>query len=260
MCYPIGMEAQRLYWDAIAGTYRAITRIDPDDFHYGPLLPGDRELRILPPLRPGMEALELGCGEGQNSLWLARRGLRCVAIDISEAQLAYARADAAKAGLAVDFRRCAIEDFRAPEASYDLITSSHALEFLDDPFPLLARAARWLRPGGHLLISTVHPVYNGEWVSVDEEDGTETWGRFLPNYFHPVDDVREQPNGDGPPIASRAWPISAWFNALRAAQLTLLRLEEPPATPHPAYASDDWLAALDECSAIPTTLILLARK
>ena len=32
MCYPIGMEAQRLYWDAIAGTYRAITRIDPDDF------------------------------------------------------------------------------------------------------------------------------------------------------------------------------------------------------------------------------------
>ena len=255
------MHPQRRYWDTIAPTYRAITRIDPDDFHYGPLLPGERTLRLLPPLRPGMAALELGCGEGQNSLWLARQGLRCLAIDISDAQLAYARADAKAQGLDVDFRRCAIEDFDAPEGAFDLITSSHAFEFLDDPFAQIARAARWLRPGGHLLLSTVHPVYNGEWVCAEDEDGAETWGRLLVNYFHPVDDVRPQPDGQGgPPIASRAWPVSAWFNALLAARLTPLRLEEPPASPHPAYASDDWLAAADECAAIPTTLILLARK
>ena len=254
------MEAQRHYWNGIAGMYRAITRIDADDFHYGPLLAGERTLRLLPPLRPGMDALELGCGEGQNSIWLARRGLRCTAIDISEAQLAYARADARAAGLAVAFHRAAIEDYDAPEASFDLVTSSHAFEFLDDPFAQLARVARWLRPGGTLVLSTVHPVYNGEWVSLENDDGTETWGRFLPNYFHPVADVREQPDGHGDPIASRAWPISAWFNAIRAAGLALQRLEEPPASPDPAYASDDWLAAFDECAAIPTTLILVARK
>ena len=254
------MNPQRQYWDAIAGEYRAITRIAADDFHYGPLLAGERELRLLPPLRPGMAALELGCGEGQNSLWLARRGLRCTAIDISEGQLAYARRDAARVGLEVDFRRCAIEAFEAPEASFDLVTSSHAFEFLADPFAQVRRAARWLRPGGSLVLSTVHPVYNGEWVSVDEEDGTETWGRFLPSYFRPVDDVREQPSGEGAPIASRAWPVSAWFNAFRAAGLTVERLEEPPASRTPAYASDDWLEAFDECAAIPTTLILVGRR
>ena len=87
-------EPQRRYWNAIAADYRAITRIDGSDFHYGPLLPGERKLRLLPPLTPGMTALELGCGEGQNSLYLARLGLQCTALDISEAQLSYARADA----------------------------------------------------------------------------------------------------------------------------------------------------------------------
>ena len=140
------------------------------------------------------------------------------------------------------------------------MTSSHAFEFLDDPFEQVAHVARWLRPGGWFVLSTVHPVYNGEWVSVDEDDGSETWGRFLPSYFHPVDDVREQPEGKGAPIASRAWPVSDWFNAFRAAGLTVERLEEPPADPDPAYASDDWLEAFDECAAIPTTLILVGRK
>lgn len=251
---------QERYWDAISGDYRAITRIDATDFHYGPLLAGERELRLLPPLRPGMDALELGCGEGQNSRWLARQGLRCVALDISEGQLAYARADAAAEGLAIDFRHGSIEAFEAPPASYDLITSSHAFEFVERPFDLVRRVAGWLRPGGHFVLSTVHPVYNGEWVSAEEEDGTETWGRLLVNYFRPVDDVREQPDGTPAPIASRAYPVSAWFNAFRAAGLRVERLEEPPAVRRPAYASDDWMDAFDECSAIPTTLILVGHK
>lgn len=254
------MDGQRQYWNAIAGDYRAITRIDGADFHYGPLLPGERTLRLMPPIKPGMEALELGCGEGQNSLWLARQGVRCTAIDISERQLEYARADAAAAGLTIDFRQGAIEHFEAPPESYDLITSSHAFEFVEAPFELVKRVAGWLRPGGAFVLSTVHPVYNGDWVEADEEDGSETWGRLLVNYFHPIDDIREQPEGHGPAIASRAYPVSAWFNAFRAAGLTVERLEEPPAVEQPAYASDDWLEALDECSAIPTTLILVGRR
>ncbi len=251
---------QQRYWDAIADDYRAITRINADDFHYGPLLAGESQLHLLPPLTPGMKALELGCGEGQNSRWLARQGLSCTAIDISEGQLAYAREDAAKEELQIDFRCQSIESFSAPEATYDLITSSHAFEFVESPFELIKRVATWLKPGGWFVLSTVHPVYNGDWVEAEEEDGSETWGRLLVNYFSPIDDVREQPEGEGPPIASRAYPVSAWFNAFRAAGLRVERLEEPPAVKTPAYASDDWMAAFDECSAIPTTIILIGQK
>lgn len=251
---------QKRYWDDISELYRSITRIDANDFHYGPLLDGERQLQLLPPLKAGMTALELGCGEGQNSRWLARRGLHCVAVDISEGQLAYARKDAEEEGLSIDFRVGTIEAFDPAGATFDLITSSHAFEFVANPFEQVKRIATWLKPGGTLMISTVHPVYNGEWVAADEEDGSETWGRLLVNYFSPVDDVREQPSGAGEPVVSRAYPVSAWFNAFRAAGLVVERLEEPPASATPAYASDDWLESMDECSAIPTTIIIVGRK
>lgn len=253
-------HAQEQYWDSIADTYRAITRIDASDFHYGPLLAGERTLKLLPPLAPGMRALELGCGEGQNSRWLARKGLQCTAVDISAEQLAYAKADAAAEGLEITFLHQPIESCSFPEESWDLITSSHAFEFVEAPFALVKRIAGWLKPGGTFVLSTVHPVYNGDWVSAEEDDGSETWGRLLVNYFRPIDDVREQPGGAGEAIASRAYPVSDWFNAFRAAGLQVTRLEEPPAAADAAYASDDWLEALDECSAIPTTLILVGKK
>lgn len=206
-------------------------------------------------------ALELGCGEGQNSLWLARQGLLCTAIDISERQLDYARSDAKAEKLSVDFRNQSIESFSASEASYDLVTSSHAFEFVECPFRLIQRVANWLKPGGTFVLSTVHPVYNGDWVETEAEGTNEPiCGRLLTNYFNPVDDVREQPEGHGTPIASRAYPVSAWFRAFRTAGLIVEHLEEPPAVRTPAYASDDWMDAFEECSAIPTTLILVGRK
>lgn len=251
---------QARYWDAIADTYRAITRIKGDDFHYGPMIAGESELRLLPPLASGMKALELGCGEGQNSIWLARKGLHCTAVDVSEAQLRYATADAKAAGVTVDFRHCSIEAFDAAPETFDLVSSSHAFEFLQDPFSELVRLTRCLKRGGHFVLSTVHPVYNGDWVSLEEESGSEIWGRFIVSYFHPQDDIREQPSGSGSPIASKAWPVSAWFNAFRSAGLHVTRLEEPPAVVEPAYESDDWRDALDEVSAVPSTLILVGQK
>lgn len=251
---------QEQYWDAISGLYRAITRIDSSDFHYGPLLAGERVLHLLPELRAGMKALELGCGEGQNSIWLARQGVKCQAVDISEGQLAFARKDAEKAGVEIDFIHASIEDFTAKPESFDLVTSSHAFEFVAKPFELVRRVATWLKPGGSFVLSTVHPVYNGDWVEAEEEEGESTWGRLLVNYFHPIDDLRDQPEGAGEPIASRAYPVSAWFNAFREAGLRVERLEEPPASATPAYNSDDWQASFDECSAIPTTLILVGKK
>ncbi len=251
---------QAQYWNALADTYRAITRIDANDFHYGPMLDGESQLRLLPKLEPGMRALELGCGEGQNSIWLAKQGVQCTAIDVSEGQLGYARKDALAAGVEIDFRCLSIEAFEAEAESYDLITSSHAFEFLSDPFVVVERVASWLRKGGTFMMSTVHPVFNGEWVFMEDAEGQEVCGRFLRNYFLPIDDVREQLTPGGSPVASRAWPVSLWFNSFRRAGLRIVRLEEPMPALSPAYESDAWREAFDELSAIPSTLILVAEK
>ena len=56
------------YWDETSEEYQEITRISIDDFHYGPLLPGDKEVKALPGITKGMKCLEIGSGAGQNSL------------------------------------------------------------------------------------------------------------------------------------------------------------------------------------------------
>jgi len=253
-------EAQRAYWNALAEEYRTATRIDASDFHYGPRLAGERTLRLLPPLAAGMTALELGCGAAQNSVWLAGRGLRCLALDVSDAQIAQAQAAAVLAGVDVACVRAAIEDFSAvAPGPFDFIHSSHAFEFIDDPGAIVSACAAALKPGGWLMVSTVHPVYNGEWIYAEDEEGDGgAWGRFLTSYFAPPDDVRT--DYGGVTVRSRAWPMGTWFRWFKEAGLVLENLVEPPAAEQPAYTSEAWEDDEGEAEAIPTTVIFLARR
>lgn len=259
-------RAQGAYWDALSDEYARMTRIDETDFHYGPQIPGESALRLLPPLGPGASALEIGCGGAQNSVWLARRGVRCTALDISEGQLRHARALAARCGVAIDLRRAAFEDFGSvlpADALFDLVHSSHALEFADDPEPVVRAMAARAKPGGTVVVSTVHPVFNGEWIDGTFEDengepcGGETPGMFLESYFEPPDDVRDDACGH---VVSRAWPVSAWFRWFAGAGLRVTALAEPPAVRDAPYTSDAWADHGGELDKIPSTLILVGEK
>ena len=259
---------QRSYWDNLSAHYQRVMEISTDDFHYGPQIPGESRLRLLPPLGSGMRALELGCGGGQNSVWLAKRGLSCEAFDISAEQLKHARALAHREGVEISFVKgeldCWPACFKGP---YDLIHSSHALEFADDPACVITRAARALRPGGTLVISTVHPLYNGDWVEgVDEKGDPDGMGLFLRNYFNPPDDIRRK-NGRVE-VISRAYPVSSWFRWMRDAGLDVVAIEEPAELDEtlpdgtkakPPYTNVDWANTEGELAAIPGTLILVAR-
>ncbi len=257
------VELHRRYWDGLADHYQRTMRIADDDFHYGPQIPGERALGLLPRLRPGDTALELGCGAAQNSLWLARRGVACTAVDISAVQLRHARARARAADLRIRFLRLPIEQFaRRVRGAFDLVHSSHAMEFVEAPERCIVQMAACLRPGGTLMISTVHPLFNGQWVEQVDADGAPgAMGIFLESYFAPPDDTRRR--GGRVAVVSRAYPVSAWFNWLRAAGLDIVRLEEPPAVPAgtvPPYTNRAWAAHGGELHAIPGTLILVARK
>ncbi|HEY1015278.1 MAG TPA: methyltransferase domain-containing protein, partial [Herpetosiphonaceae bacterium] len=56
--------------------------------------------RLGAAFRPGDRALELGCGTGEDALWLARRGVAVTATDVSPGMLRVAAAKARAAGLA----------------------------------------------------------------------------------------------------------------------------------------------------------------
>lgn len=107
-------------------------------------------------------ALDLGCGEGADALWLAQRGWRVTAVDIAPSAIARASAAARAAGLGEERVRYRVVDLAAPGdlesaagGAVDLVTAS----FLHSPVELdriaaLRRAATLVAPGGHLFILT----------------------------------------------------------------------------------------------------------
>jgi SAM-dependent methyltransferase len=104
--------------------------------------------------RPAGTALDLGCGEGGDALWLAARGWRVTAVDVSVTALDRAAAHAADAGLAdrIEFRQHDLGD-GFPSGTYDLVSA----QFLQSPVHLprtsiLRAAAAAVAPGGMLLI------------------------------------------------------------------------------------------------------------
>jgi SAM-dependent methyltransferase len=109
-----------------------------------------REVSGLPPRR----ALDLGCGEGADVIWLAQQGWQVVGTDISRVALARAAQHAAAAGVAdrTDFRHHDLST-SFPEGSYDLVTAFflHSRGAVSRE-GILRSAAAAVAPGGVLLV------------------------------------------------------------------------------------------------------------
>jgi ubiquinone/menaquinone biosynthesis C-methylase UbiE len=103
-------------------------------------------------VRPGEDALDLGCGRGAATTRLAGTGAHVTAVDLSPAMLAHTRA--AVAGLDVTVLEMDATRPTLPEASYDVLASSLVLFFLPDPRDALSRWLRLLRPGGRFGLTT----------------------------------------------------------------------------------------------------------
>ncbi len=104
-------------------------------------------------LRPG-RALDLGAGQGRNTLYLARQGWDVTALDISEKGLAAAEAEAARERLKISTVLKAIEDFDFGRNQWDLITMMYVPVRYQDP-QLIRRVCDSLRPGAALIVESV---------------------------------------------------------------------------------------------------------
>jgi ubiquinone/menaquinone biosynthesis C-methylase UbiE len=114
--------------------------------------------RLLAIANPGAAdaCVDLGAGTGFVALALAPLVDSVLAVDISSAMTESLAARAAQAGLQnVRTEVADLRTFREPPPSVDLVVSSYALHHLrdEDKRALAAEAARWLRPGGRIVIA-----------------------------------------------------------------------------------------------------------
>jgi SAM-dependent methyltransferase len=102
----------------------------------------------------GGRALDLGCGEGADAIWLAEQGWTVVAVDVSDTALSRARAAAEARGVGdrIDFQQHELTS-SFPDGTVDLVSAQFLHSTLEmDRARILRRAAAAVAPGGALLI------------------------------------------------------------------------------------------------------------
>ncbi|MGW5075312.1 class I SAM-dependent methyltransferase [Rhodococcus sp. NPDC004095] len=100
---------------------------------------------------PG-RALDVGCGEGADAVWLARRGWTVTALDVSRVALDRAAAHAAAEGVDITWVSTGLLDADLPAGSFDLVSAQYpALRTTPDGAAERALIAA-VAPGGTLLV------------------------------------------------------------------------------------------------------------
>jgi SAM-dependent methyltransferase len=134
-------------------------------------------LELAGPLE-GLDALDVGCGDGAYALAAARAGARVAALDPSAAAVDAARGRANAEGLAIDLK---VGDARAlpfPAQRFDVVFAVTVLCFVDEPAQAVAEMARVLRPGGVLVLGELGRWSAwAAWRRLRSWAGATTWRR-----------------------------------------------------------------------------------
>ena len=119
-----GHEQREQRSDAAAQAHEWDTRYSEGDGARWSGRPNGRLIAEVAGLPPG-RALEVGCGEGADAIWLARNGWTVTAIDISDVAVTRARAAAELAGAAVGWVRGDALQTPFPACSFDLVSMQY---------------------------------------------------------------------------------------------------------------------------------------
>jgi ubiquinone biosynthesis O-methyltransferase len=106
----------------------------------------------------GRRVLDIGCGDGELAVELARCGATVTGIDASAAMIDAARIRAKKHDVDVSFQVATAERLPFPAEQFDVVTAITILCFVEDAEPVFREIARVLRPGGRFIIGEL-----GKW-------------------------------------------------------------------------------------------------
>lgn len=192
-------------------------------------------------LRDGQRLLELGCGWGSLSLWMAARypRSRIVAVSNSRTQGAYIRARAQERGLEnLEVRTADMNVFTPGEGTrFDRIVSVEMFEHLRNWPELFRRVGGWLAPDGRVF---VHVFAHRRFAYPFEVDGDHDWmaRHFFTGGIMPAHDLAGRI--PGPLEVEESWLVpgthyartaEAWVDRLdahRGEALAVLRRDLPP--------------------------------
>ncbi len=151
-------------------------------------------------------ALDVGCGEGADAIWLAGQGWQVTAIDVSTVALQRAASAAEQSAVDVEWMHAGLLDAPLPPAGFDLVSAQYPA-LLRTPTCDAERALLTaVAPEGHLLV--VHHAFGGHHADVGIEEA-EAHG------FDPADYVSPS---DVAPLLDESWQVA--FDERRPRQVS----------------------------------------
>jgi SAM-dependent methyltransferase len=216
---------------------------------WGPGAPTGDDLGLLGELE-GTRAVELGCGGAQFGTAVSQQGADVTGVDISAAQLAHARENAAAHGQAIELVEASVTDLPLASGTFDLAFSAFAFQWVEDLAACFAEAARVLADGGRLVFSVDHPYYK----LLDPETG-----EFARSYFDPSPRQAYSEELDAEMVIYRR-RISETVNLLVDAGFVVEELREPGYADPEAYVSEFGSFDPELMANVPPTVVYAARK
>jgi SAM-dependent methyltransferase len=138
------------------------------------------DLARLAGLREGSRVLELGCGTGQATVSLVRRGYEVVAVELGAGLADIARSKLASFPAATVVH-AAFEAWELPAERFDVVLAATSFHWVD-PAVRVQKSADALRPGGALVVVSTHHVAGGdEQFFADVQRCYERWDPETPS-------------------------------------------------------------------------------
>lgn len=144
------MNDMRSIWDARYEAKGALWGAEPNQYL----------AEIAQTLDPGT-ALDLGCGQGRNSLWLASRGFEVTGLDLSPVAIEQATAVAAELDLNVSFESVDLTTWDPSDRVWDLVALTY-LHLSNKRRPVVHDAARRAVAAGGRVVVIAHHLDNFE--------------------------------------------------------------------------------------------------
>jgi 2-polyprenyl-6-hydroxyphenyl methylase/3-demethylubiquinone-9 3-methyltransferase len=181
----------------------------------------------------GRDVLDAGCGPGHYAAWLARRGARVVAIDVTPEMVALARTHVA--GLAVELHEADLErPLPLADQAFDVVLCPLVFDYVRDLGPTLREFRRVARAGATLVFSMGHPMQEWAW-------------RGEGGIYYDVEPLAMYWKGFGEPqplVHSYRRPLAAILNPLVEAGWRLDHVLEPASNADIARIDPAWHAKL----------------
>jgi ubiquinone/menaquinone biosynthesis C-methylase UbiE len=252
------------YWDENAEAWTELVRAGYD--HYRDGLNTPAFFAMLPDVE-GLSGLDVGCGEGHNTRFLAERGARMTGIDISRTFIRHAKEAEAEQPLGIDYRLASAVELPFEAATFDFATAFMSLMDIPETERVLAEVFRVLEPGGFFQFSITHPCFDTPHRKNLRDESGHTYAIEVGDYFVGREgEVAEWTFSAAPPEVKEGLPpfripvfmrtLSSWLNRLVEAGFLLERFGEP-------YPSDEAVRerpGLQDAQVVACFLHVRARK